>query len=317
MRRDAVIAIESPSRGALGRAHVVDLREPIAANRLCALPAGVRLQWRDPMPSAALDAIARWCHGAASIRLYGAACAQLTDVLERIPAQRVTDLALEGVPGDDAVLRAVPWVQTLRVDAHGAAFDLRLLDALPALRRLSLTAAAIVNAKMFERLANVMALEVSHCSLDEVESVMRCPSLAALRLATIDGVRSIRALTEAGSLRVLALDRLLHLDSLAPLETLPLLESLAIAGLWQFNVGDAECILRLPRLKRLAIDIGGKRKNVEITKRLQLPEPQAFDVSDYDFTTSYASGVHSRPANLSSVTTSGAAAGFCAENGGV
>jgi hypothetical protein len=299
------------------------------------LRAETRLQWRDPLPPSALDAVARARPGGASIRLYGAACSQIDEVLERIPVRRlavdarrvravsggtntVVELALEGVPENDAVLRAFGSVQTLRVDAHGAAFDVRLLTGTTQLRRLSIAAASLSNVECLEQLDVLAALEVSHCTLEGgAGALLRHPRVEALRLAATAGVRSLRAISGNAALRALELDRLLHLDSLAPLQTLESLESLALRGLWQFNVHDAAFICGMKGLRRLAIDIGGRRKNVEIRKRLPLPEPDAFDVGDYDLTTSYDSGVQRIPPYLSSVTTIGAVAGFCAENGGV
>ncbi|MBV8435155.1 MAG: hypothetical protein JO029_12815 [Candidatus Eremiobacteraeota bacterium] len=281
---------------------VVELRGTVTAERLAALPPQTRLQWRDPLAAPALDAIARRSSGGTAIRLYGSACAQIDDVLERIPVRRlafdarrvrrpprapgVRELAIEGVPNDATFLHAFDSLEALRVDAHGAPFDLRVLREVPNLRRLSIVAAKIAGLLFIGEVHRLDVLEISHCVAGDVDPVLSHRNVTALRLAAIDGVRSIRAVADNTVLRVLELDRLLHLDSLAPLGTLHSLQSLALRELWQFNVGDAHCIVGLNGLRRLAVDIGGARKNVEIVKRMRLPLAEPFDADDYDLTTS-------------------------------
>ncbi|HKE37029.1 MAG TPA: hypothetical protein VKB39_06335, partial [Candidatus Baltobacteraceae bacterium] len=184
-------------------------------------------------------------------------------------------------------------------------------------RQCSIVSAALRGCGAMTKVHELVALELARTRADDVDSLLRHPAIAALRLANVERVTSIDALRGHAALRTLALEKLLYLESLQPIATLPRLESLSVARLWQFGIGDAWFLTGMTRLRELALDIGGERKNVEIAKRLGLPEPAAFDVGDYDFTTSYESGVQSLPAYLSSVTTVGAIGGFSGEKGGV
>jgi hypothetical protein len=314
---------------------VLDLRSPVEAARLPS--SNARLTWRHPLEPRDLDTIASWARtrGGASIRLYGAAVAQIDSVLDAIPvvaleldAARITrlprsaagvrELRLHGIPSAGrSVLEAFGDVRTLRVDARGETVDLQLLAALPQLRGLSLASASLRGCGGAGVPSALESLELVRTRVDAIDPLLRHPAMVALRLANVDRLASLDALQQHAGLRSLALESVLHLESLRPIGTLPRLETLAIARLWQFNVDDAAFVREMPSLRALSIDIGGRRKNVEIAKRLNLPEAPPFDVAGYDFTTSYASGVHNLPAYLSSVTTVGSAAGLASEKGGV
>lgn len=315
--------------------HVVEMRSPVEAERLPFTNA--RLGWRTPLDPGELDAIARWArgHGGASIRLHGAAVAQLDAVLDAVPvvtldldakrianpprrAERVRELVLHGMPHDaDDTLSSFSGLQTLRLDARGDTVEVKVLEALPSLRRCSIASASLRGCAGIARVPTLAALELVRTRVDAIDPLLRHPGIVALRLADVERVTSLAALRGHACLRSLAIESLLYLENLQPLATLQHLETLAIGGLWQFNVGDAVFVAEMRALRALSLDIGGARKNVEITKLLGLPEPTPFDVGDYDFTTSYESGVQSVPAYLSSVTTVGAAGGLAGENGGV
>lgn len=315
--------------------HVFEVSAPVDAARLPLFNA--RLGWRTPRSPSELDAIARWARGrgGASIRLHGAAVAQLDAVLDAVDvvtleldatrivdppqrAQRVRELVLRGVPHRaEDVLPAFSGVRTFRLDARGETLDVRLLHALPALRCCSIASAVLRGCAAIGRVRTLTALELTRTRVDAIDPILRHPGIVAMRLANVERVTSLEALGGRAGLRWLAVESLLHLESLQPVATLRGLETLAIGGLWQFNVGDALFVAEMRGLRALSLDIGGARKNVEITKRLGLPEPAAFDVGDYDFTTSYEPGVQSVPEYLSSVTTVGAAGGLAGENGSV
>lgn len=318
-----------------GSIHVYEIRSPLDAERLP--HSNARLGWRTPLDPGELDAIARWARGrgGASIHLHGAAVAQLDAVLNAVPvaaldldatrianpprhAERVRELVLRGVPHRaDDTLSSFSAVRTLRLDARGETFEMGALEALPALRCCSIASASLRGCARIERVRTLAALELVRSRVDSIDPLLRHPGIVALRLASVERVTSLAALRAHARLQSLAVESLLHLESLQPIATLQHLETLAIGGLWQFNVGDALFIAGMRGLRALSLDIGGKRKNVEITKLRGLPEPARFEVGDYDFTTSYEPGVQSVPAYLSSVTTVGAAGGFTGENGGV
>jgi hypothetical protein len=313
---------------------VFELRSPVEAERLPRSAAC--LGWRTPLDPSELDAIAQWArvHGGASIRLHGAAMAQLDAVLDAVPvvsleldatriadapryAHGVRELVLRGMPHRTETLSSFSGVRTLRLDARGETVEVRALEALPALRCCSIASASLRGCVDIKSIRTLAALELVRTRVDAIDPLLRHPGIVALRLANVERVTSLEALSSHAVLRSLAIESLLHLESLQPIATLQRLETLAIRGLWQFNVGDARFVGEMRGLRALSLDIGGARKNVEITRRLGLPEPLPFDVGNYDLTTSYECGVQSVPAYLSSVTTVGAVEGLAGENGGV
>jgi hypothetical protein len=290
------------------RLFVRDLRGPFDDGTFAALAPDARIQWRAPLASEDLERALGWlrAHPAAALRLSGGAVEQIDAVAKifapcaltldatRLPARlvslpTVTDLTLEGAPADAAsVLAAMPALQTLEVNFRGADFELSALARVPKLQRLSLVKTCARGSPPSPRLARLQAIELREVRAEHIDDFLRLPSMRALRLCAVQRLRSIDALEGHPNLRVLALESLPHLESIGVLATLPQLVSLDIAGLWQFAVADAAFIASLCGLRRLAIDIGGRRKNVEISKRLQLRRPDPFDVRavTYDFTTS-------------------------------
>lgn len=318
-----------------GSIHVFEIRSPVVAERLPSSHA--RLGWRTPLDPTELATIALWARarGGASVRLHGDAVAQLDAALEAVPivaldvdasrivdrprhAQRVRELVLRAVPsGAGDVLSGFEGVRTLRLDARGEIVDVRMLEALPALRCCSIASAWLRGCAGIGNVRTLRALELVRTRVDAIDPLLQHPGIVALRLANVERVTSLAALRGHAALQSLAIESLLHLESLQPIAALQRLEILAVGGLWQFNVADAWFVAEMRGLRALSLDIGGARKNVEITKRLGLSKPSPFDVGDYDFTTSYEPGVQRVPAYLSSVTTVGAAGGLAGENGGV
>lgn len=279
---------------------VVELRSPVDGGKLPRATA--RLGWRSPLNAGELATIARWAdaRGGASIRLHGTAVEQLDDVLTivrpvnlEVEATRiarpprhggtVAGLSFAGLPSRfRETIASFGGVRTLRIDARGGAVDAGALAVLPLLRGFSIAQASLRGCTAINDLRSLAALELVRTRVDHLDAPLRHPGLAALRLANVQPVTTLEALSGHPNLRSLALESLLHLESLAPVATLPVLERLTIGGLWQFNVADAAFIAGIRTLRELSLDIGGTRKNVEITKLLGLPEPSPLDVGAYD-----------------------------------
>ena len=284
---------------------VRDLHGPFDDRTLASLPAGARIQWREPLAAADLARAVGWLHANpdASLRLYGRACGQLAalargpfvparlaldatrlDTGESLPG--VGDLTLDGAPADwSATLAAFPALETLQADLRGGAFDLATLAHAPNLRRLSLANARLRGKWRAESPPGLKVVELRDMAAGGVEELLRLPGTVALRLSRIGEMRTIDALAGHADLRVVALEALTHVDSVNVLATLPRLESLDVRGLWQLSLDDVAFIPSILGLRRLALDIGGRRKNVEIYKKVRLPKPAPFDVR-YDLTTS-------------------------------
>ncbi len=284
---------------------VRDLHGPFDARTFAALASDARIQWREPLAAPDLARAGAWlqAHPDASLRLYGSACAQLEtmaaesfvptrvwldgprfDELSALPG--VLDLTLEGAPaGLGKLLAAFPVLETLETDFRGAPFELEALANVPKLRRLSLARTSLRGGGPRQLPPALAILELRDVGADGIDEMLCVEGLRALRLCGIARLRSIDALTSRGDLRILALESLTHLESLRVLASLPRLESLDIAGLWQFSLADAAVVTSIEGLRHLAIDIGGRRKNVEIYKKVPLPKPPPFDLR-YDLTTS-------------------------------
>ena len=316
---------------------VRDLRAPPDALELALLPSGARVQWRTALSAAELETVACWvaARERASVRLYASACAQL-EALSRWTLQTlaldartlpdplpelafVSDLTLESVPDDlRAVVEAFPSLKALRIFGRGATIDARALRDARELAHLSVASARLEGVHALARLP-LRSLELRDLTIDadDLDAALRLPRLRALRLARIESARRLDALAAHPELAVLSLDALLHLDDVGVIATLSQLESLSLQGLWQLARDAVDFIPEMTSLRRLTLDIGGRRKNVEIYKRKPLPRALPFEAARYDLATRTASGVHSVPPNLSSVTTNGAERGLAGENGGV
>ncbi len=162
-------------------------------------------------------------------------------------SQTIRELRVEGQVPLDAVVDAFPSLASLEVSGRGSV-DLAPLAHAPLLQTLSLAGVSLRGA---------------------------LPAVSALRLARVTGLRSLDAiaLAHVRSLSVEHLHDLARIDALASAEGV---EQLELRGLWQFELRDAECTLRLPRLLRAEIDIGGLRKNVELYRRAAWAYPWPF-----------------------------------------
>ena len=294
---ETLLALATGAAAPRRRRTVRNLRAPLDAHVLAALPLDARVQWRSARSPDELAALQAWLaqRPHASIRLYGDATAQAMQ-LARWPELHalavdaaslesggeafaaVRALEIDGLPANlDAVLARFPALRSLSIEARGAALDAAALSAAPSLTRVSLASARIGDAAAIARLPNLRALALCDGSLDDPGAVLGAPHLRALRLARIAGVASIEAIAAHPQLRVLALEGLTHVDGVRVLATLERLESLELTGMWQLAVDDVKFVLDMPALRRLDLDIGGRRKNVELYKRRSFAHPRAFD----------------------------------------
>jgi hypothetical protein len=279
---------------------VRDLRSPVDVAALAALPAGTMLQWRDPVASQELAAIERWAYARpdARIRLYGRAVAQIDTLgpwplaslqieCTRLPAvharfERVHDLGLEGAPENLArLLGAFPALQRLRIAGRGGTVAAGALAAAPGLRWLAVSNTTLSDAHRLAASSRLEVLELHAAAAPGLQATLHHPGLLALRLSEMDGVTSLEGLRDGG-LRVLSLRRLLYLETLAPLAGLARLESLELGELWQFDLAELRFLDAMPALRRLTVDIGGRRKNVEVYKRMPMDRALPFPAAVQD-----------------------------------
>ena len=259
---------------------------------LRALPPGACLFLREALPEAQARAVAGWLEDRsdATLRLEPPAF----DVLRRLEGATPMRLLVasgpppQGLPplervecvtffAGDAVaawLRVLPAVRVVRVALRGARFDAAQL-AQASLSGCSIVEGSVANLRALEA-TGLRALELRDVAVERFDDVGALPQLRALRASAVERVRSLSGLSGHARLRSLWLQRLPHLERLSDLIALPSLESLELAGLWQFGMLEAEALYSLTRLTRASIDIGGRRKNIEIDKRLRLPPAAPF-----------------------------------------
>ncbi len=251
---------------------VSDLRAMPPNGELEALPDGTRLQWRRIPHGFDDERIYGWLADRpnASLRLYGPASNDVRCLdgmrnlrhlsivrAQAIPPELacVTHLRCEGVPvGGAAFFAAFPNVASLAVAGDGANFDLVALEPASTLR----------------------ALDARTVVLDLAAGARVLARLTALRLYAAASLTSIESLAGLPALRVLALERLLWLASLEPLCRIDGLASLDLSKLPQFSLEELAVLARLPCLRYLRVDVGGRRKNAEVYRRFPLPEPWPF-----------------------------------------
>jgi hypothetical protein len=267
------------------RLSVRAVRSPVEVGMLEASIGPAIVGWREAL---APDDLARVqalvaSNPFATIRLHGDAGAHVNALAEwpllrleiessRLPQvlapfPRVAELTLDGVPADlERTLAAFPALRTLRIRARGALVDAAAFARLRELDNLALRDAIVARADRLGDVTSLRRLDIEDASLDEAAGLLRMP-LQALRLARIAAFKTVSDLREHPTIRTLALDGLLEIDDLRPIATIAQLESLDLRGLWQLAIDDVAFVRSMPSLRRLHVDIGGRRKNAEIYRQ--------------------------------------------------
>ncbi|MGB6986359.1 MAG: hypothetical protein WBD74_10345 [Candidatus Aquilonibacter sp.] len=126
-------------------------------------------------------------------------------------------------------------------------------------------------------LARFPHLEVLDCSGIALTSFTFPRTLRALRLARISTPVDLREL-EALPLQALHLEELRELRGVEALARLQSLQQLEMLGFWQLSLDDVLPLLAHRNLVRAEVDIGGRRKNVELYKRANWAYPWPFEI---------------------------------------
>ena len=119
---------------------------------------------------------------------------------------------------------------------------------------------------------NLEHLELNGVALRRASRFLNCPSLHTLRLSRTTGLEKARHVA-LPQLRSLALENVGELTELSVLGEMPALEQLELHGFWQHDLGEMEWLLAMHRLKRVAVDVGGRRKNLELYRRADWAYP--------------------------------------------
>ena len=196
----------------------------------------------------------------------------MPDGLARLPA--VLDLELDGVPANLArTLEAFANVKTLRIRARGAAVNASALAGAAETRSARAARCGADGDRIAARSAGVARPRRRSLQPSTTRTPLSVFALHELRLANVEPVRTLAALRDHPTLQTLALAGLIDVNDLGPIATIAGLESLDLRGFWQCAVDDVAFIASMASLRRLHLDIGGRRKNVEIYRRRSLAEP--------------------------------------------
>ena len=226
------------------------------------LDAQTTLGWRRPLAPDSIDAIAMWlaAQPKASVRLQRGALQQLPSLANvnalhhlhigrgELPAIPVFDnvraLSLERPMSLEVIVASFPELRALRIAGGGAPIDLRTLS----------------------RLSHLRVLDCAGGTLEHVGALGSFPALEALRLYRTDGWSRVDEIADS-ALRALTIDYAIALRTLEPLGRMASLRQLDLRGMWQFQLPDMEWIFACGSLERVSVDIGGRRKNVELYRR--------------------------------------------------
>jgi hypothetical protein len=194
---------------------------------------------------------------ASSVRVIGVALQRL----DKLPLSETRRLILGGAPGPLPVLERV-----VDLDIQGGA-DLRAMTAaFPRVRRLRLGARGErVALRDLRDFGDLEVLELSDVAMESLAGIGELPKLRALRIVRVDGLRVLSPLAGL-ALRRLAVEQAAVTD-IAVLATCRSLEELELIGFWHVELADAAWLSDMPALVRAEIDLGGRRKNVELYRR--------------------------------------------------
>jgi hypothetical protein len=133
-----------------------------------------------------------------------------------------------------------------------------------------------ITAALLARFAQLERLDCSGVDIDRPERLAELPKLRALRIArtprlNLRSLRDVRATTLAFE----TIADLQHIDALLERTGLTQLEML---DLWPCELDDVRPLAQHPSLLRAEIDIGGRRKNVELYRRATWAYPWPFDL---------------------------------------
>lgn len=247
---------------------VVDIRAEVKSARLDALEHNVTLQWRDPLSANSLARIEAWIKTrfCAQIRLYGRALEQLPSLAawSSLRALRIGSACASNCASGPIEIPRSASLELLALEDQSVPCS--LASTLPNLRALRISGGATLDLRALHGMAQLRALDLYDVDFENFDALAVLPKLRALRLSRCTGSFGASDLA-ALPLHVLALEHQPGIHDLRPLEGMTALEELTLLGFWQFAIPELEWIFSLPKLRRATVDLGGRRKNVELYRR--------------------------------------------------
>ncbi|MDQ2872790.1 MAG: hypothetical protein M3R35_06645 [Candidatus Eremiobacteraeota bacterium] len=267
---------------------VRELRSPFTTS--IASAAHARVQFSAPLHGPDLADLAAYVreNPAVELRLHGGAPFNAA-LIERFAGLRRLVLDVETISFDAlaavadsleylAVGRRVrgpfraPALPHLReLELHGSAIDAAAVARLPALRSLVLSGGTPESLTAITGVP-LRSLAIRFGAFAEVTSVAVQERLQHLELRGLPSLRSIPPMRGLAALRSLTLAGLPLVGDVLEVLEAPALERLEIDGMPHLLVFDLYCLRQLKTLSSVAIDIGGRRKNREVYRALELED---------------------------------------------
>jgi hypothetical protein len=151
--------------------------------------------------------------------------------------------------------------------------------AFPNLRQLRIAGRSRVDARTLAGFHELSALDLSGVELVSPDALTALP-LRALRLARLQQRIDLRTFAPL-RLRALSLEWLRDLRGVDSLAQWNSLEQLEMLGFWQFGLDELMPLVDQANLIRAEIDIGGRRKNVELYRRANWAYPWPFEIATF------------------------------------
>jgi hypothetical protein len=156
--------------------------------------------------------------------------------------------------------------------------DLRAVAAaFPNLRHLRIAGSFRVDARTLADFHELNALDLAGVELVS-PNALTALRLRALRLARIQERIDLQSFASL-RLRALSLEWLRDLRGVDSIAQWDSLEQLEMLGFWQLSLDDLMPLVDVANLIRAEIDIGGRRKNVELYRRANWAYPWPFEIA--------------------------------------
>jgi hypothetical protein len=288
-RFESAALVEARLRGLREGLAVRELRSPLDASELARVPPAGRVQFGSPLTAQDVGALAALLSARPDLelRVHGFS-REPFDATVFAQFRGLRRLVLDvRVPSLDVLTPLAATLESLTVgrragvpfkppelprltslELHHVAIPAFARSRLPALCRLALVDTVQGDLEPVASLANLESLVVRYGACSDAAAI---PALSRLQFLELRGLRelgSLPPLDGLAALRSIVLAALPRIVDLRALATAPALESVEVFAMGHLGVNDLDALREVRRLCHVSVDIGGRRKNREVYRRL-------------------------------------------------